>query len=167
MQTHDLRLAYEEFLNAAREHRFAPPAAGSWSAEMVLAHVIVSDRLIAQAAGRVMAGMPSSFDNLTSQSEPYLQTIVDAASSWEGLVAAVEHTAAEVIALAERLTDEQAAMPIASKVVSDGAVVIDRTVPVAGLLRVIADGHLRMHRLQLSDLHPTPAGAVLEHASSA
>jgi hypothetical protein len=167
LHTHDLRHAYDEFLNAARHHPFAPPSAGSWSAELVLAHVIVSDRLIAQAAGRVMAGMPSSFDNLASQSEPYLQTIVDAAGDWNGLVATLEHTAAEVIALAERLTDEQAATPITTKVVSDGAVVIDRTVPVAGLLQVIADAHLRMHMRQLSDLSPTPDGAVLEHASSA
>ena len=165
MQTHDLRHAYDQFLETAREHVFAPPTAGGWSAELVLAHVVVSDRLIAEAAGRVAAGMPSTFDNLASQSEPYLQAIVAAAGDWDGLVATVRQTAAELIALAERMTDEQAATPIPARVISDGAVVLDAPVPVAGLLRVVADRHLRMHMQQLSEL--APDGAVLEHASSA
>ena len=152
MDTDDLRRAYTEFLEAARAGRFVPPDHGAWSAEMVLAHVIIGDRLIAEAAGRVMAGVPTSFDNLASQSEPYLQSVVEAAGGWDGLVAAVQRTADELIALANRLTDAQAATPIAARITSDNAVLFDATVPLSTLVRVPAAMHLRQHAQQLAAL---------------
>ncbi|MBV8713477.1 MAG: hypothetical protein JOZ65_00265 [Chloroflexi bacterium] len=154
MNTDDLRRAYAEFVHAAQQKRFAPPYPGEWSAELVLAHVIVGDRLIAEAAGRIMAGVPTSFDNLASQSEPYLQSIVDAAGDWDGLVSSVRQCGDELIALAGRVTDEQAATPIACKIVSDNSVVIDATVPLSNLVRAPVDSHLRMHAQQLAALSP-------------
>ena len=153
MNTVDLQRAYAEFLATARQHgKLAAPHDGGWNAEMVLAHVIVGDRLIAEAAGRVMAGTATRFDNLASQSEPYLQSIVDAAGGWDGLVAAVERGGGELIALASRMTDEQASTPIAARIVSDNAVVLDATVPLSNLIRAPADMHLRMHLQQLAAL---------------
>jgi hypothetical protein len=154
MDTQDLRRAYAEFLDSARDYRFQPPAAAGWSAELVLAHVIVGDRLIAEAAARVMSGLPTSFDNLASQSEAYLQSVVDAAGDWDGLVAAVQRGGEELIALAGRMTDEQAATPIASKVVSDNAVRFQETVPLSNLVNVPSAMHLRMHMEQLAALAP-------------
>jgi hypothetical protein len=167
MKTEDLRSAYADFLAAAQPGRFASPDDGSWSAEMVLAHVVVGDRLIAEAAGRVMAGTTPSFDNLASQSEPYLQSIVEAAGGWDGLVAAVKRGGEELLALARRMTEEQASTPIAAKIVSGDAVVLDATVPVASLIRVPADMHLRMHMQQLAALAAADGEPRLAHAGTA
>jgi hypothetical protein len=159
MLTEELRRSYADFVAAARAGRYVPPDHG-WSAEMVLAHVIVGDRLIAQAAGQVMAGQTPAFDNLASQSEPLLQAVVAAAGSWDGLVAEVERAAEELIQVAARMSEEQAARPIASKVVSDGSVVFDATAPLAMLMRVPIDMHLRGHLQQLADLSETGAVAT-------
>jgi len=148
MHTDDLRRAYADFVTAARQRPPDNPAS-AWSPELILAHVIVGDRLIAEAAARVAAGAPTSFDNLASQSEPYLRAVADAAGTWDGLVAEVERTGNELIALVGTLTDEQAATSIASKVFSDGAVFLDRTVPLSSLVQVPSALHLGMHLQQL------------------
>jgi hypothetical protein len=62
MDTEGLRRAYAEFIAATQQGPFRRPADGGWSAEMVLAHVLVGDRLIAQTASRVMAGENPGFD---------------------------------------------------------------------------------------------------------
>ncbi len=131
---------------------------------MVLAHVVVGDRLIAEAASRVMAGTTPSFDNLASQSEPYLQSVVEAAGGWDGLVAAVQRGGEELIALADRMTEEQGSTPVSAKIVSGDTVVLDATVSASSLIRVPADMHLRMHMQQLAALavahgEPEKAGA--------
>ena len=167
MHTEDLRRVYADFLAAAQRGQFVEPHDGSWSAEMVLAHVVVGDRLIAEAAGRVMGGAATSFDNLASQSEPYLQSVVEAAGGWDGLLTAVQRGGEELIALASRMTEEQAAMPIAAKIVSDNAVVLDTTVPLSNLVRVPADTHLRMHMHQLAALAGAAGDSHMAHASTA
>jgi hypothetical protein len=167
MNTEDLRRTYADFLSAARSGQFTTPDNRGWSAEMVLAHVIVGDRLIAEAAGRVLAGGTPSFDNLASQAEPYLESVIDAAGGWDELVQAVERGGEELIALAGRLTDEQAATPIPSKIVSDGAVILDATFPMSSLLRVPADMHLRMHMQQLAALSGADSASQPAHANTA
>jgi hypothetical protein len=107
-----------------------------------------------------MAGQSPAFDNLASQSEPLLQAVVAAAGSWDGLVAEVERAGEELIQLAACMTEEQAARPIASKVVSDGAVIFEATAPLAMLMRVPVDMHLRNHLQQLADLTETEAIAA-------
>jgi hypothetical protein len=166
MHTDDLRHAYADFLAAAQRAPGAAPLApsqGGWSAEMVLAHVVVGDRLIAEAAGRVMSGTPTSFDNFASQSEPYLQAIVQAAGGWPGLLAAVRQTGDELIALANQMTDAQANTPIACQIVSDDSVVFDATVPLANLVRVPVDVHLNMHTRQLAALAGAEDGSGVAH----
>jgi hypothetical protein len=162
MQTDDLRRAYADFLTAAERGPGAlPPPTAGWSAEMVLAHVAVGDRTIAEAAGRVMAGTPTSYDNLASQSAPYLQSVVEAAGDWQGLLHAVRVAGDELIALAAHMTEEQANTPIACKIVSDNAVVLDATVPLSNLVRVPADMHLRMHAQQLTALAESAAASTV------
>jgi hypothetical protein len=158
MQTDELRRAYADFVQAARQRPPGEPQSG-WNAELVLAHVVVGDRLIAEAAGRLMAGTPTSFDNLTSQSEPYLRAVAEAAGGWDGLVTEVERAGAELIALADSMTDQQAATPLAVKIFSDGAVVIDATVPLSSLVRAPVDSHLNMHLQQLAGLAGAHANA--------
>jgi hypothetical protein len=103
MDTEGLRRAYAEFIAATQQGPFRRPADGGWSAEMVLAHVLVGDRLIAQTASRVMAGENPGFDNHVAQFEPYLRAVIEANGGWGGLVDAVEHGGEELIALAQHI----------------------------------------------------------------
>lgn len=159
MQTQDLERAYTDFLAAARGGHYPQPQAGGWSAEQILAHLIVSDREIAAAIGRALAGNPPAFDNSASQAEPLLQAVIDAAGNWQGLLDALEQAGHELIALASDMTDEQAALQIPIKVVSDGRVVIDGPAPLASLVRVPVDTHLRMHLQQLAAVAEPPVEA--------
>jgi hypothetical protein len=158
VNTDDLRAAYAQFVEAARRGPFADPHDGGWRAEMVLAHLVVGDRLIAEAAARAIAGGTAQFDNAASLSEPYLEAIIQAAAGWDNLVDAVRHGGDELIALAQRMTDDQASTPIPARIVSDGQAVLDATVPVGHLVRGPADIHLRLHTEQLTALaHRAPS----------
>ncbi len=64
---------------------------------MVLAHVLVGDRLMAET-GRVMSGAATRYDTHAAQSELDLHAVVDAANGLDGLVDAVERGGGELMA---------------------------------------------------------------------
>ena len=78
MDIEELRLAHAESITATQHGPFSRPAHGGSSAEMVLAHALVGDRLIAETTSRVMAGGPAGFDNHVAQFEPYLRAVMEA-----------------------------------------------------------------------------------------
>ena len=109
MDASALRAAYARLLDAARAARGAPVDGDEWRPELVLAHVIVADRLIAEAAGRVLADGRATFESRASHSEPYLEAIIGACGDWDGLVEAVRRGGAELAATVERIEPEHAA----------------------------------------------------------
>ena len=72
---------------------------------MILAHIVVGDRLIAEAAARVIAGQARGFDNRAALSETYLRAMIDAERGWHGLLHAVQRGGEELSRLAEAMTD--------------------------------------------------------------
>ena len=59
MDTQALRNAYDEFhATAAMSH--ADPADGGWSAELVVAHIALTDALLAATAGALLEGRPAA-----------------------------------------------------------------------------------------------------------
>jgi hypothetical protein len=167
MNADAIRRAYAEFVDAAQTGHYQPPVQGGWTAELVLAHVIVGDRLIAEAAAKMLTGAPVTFDNLASQSEAYLRAVVAAAGDWDGLVASVKRGGEELAGLMEQLSPEQLATPIPCRIISDHAVVIDATFPLLNLVRVPADTHLRMHIQQLAALSGGAGSHQVASVSSA
>src|SRR5437870_1597716 len=139
MDIEGLRLAYADFIEATQHGPFRRPADGAWNAEMVLAHVVVGDRLIAETTSRVMAGETSGFDNHVAQFEPYLRAVIEANGGWDGLVDAVNRGGAELMALAKHITDEQGSAPVRARIVSGDTVVLDDTIPLSQLVRGPAD----------------------------
>ena len=144
-----LRAAYDRFLDTARDMRDASPPDGEWTPEMVLAHVVVSDRMIAETAALVLYGAEARFDNRASQSRPYLEVVAAAAGGWDGLLAAVRQTGEELMAVAARIEAEHARVMVPSYVVADGKVVIDGPAPLEQLVMVPAMIHLSGHAEQL------------------
>jgi hypothetical protein len=146
-----LRAAYDQFIDAARGG-FPPPPEGEWGADLVLAHVVVGDRLIAQTAADVLAGRPGRYDNRASQCEPYLRAIIEAAGDWDGLVDAARRGGHELIGITERTSDEHAVTEIHVLIVSGDDVVVDADRTLGSLLQGAAAVHLPLHSKQLAGL---------------
>ncbi len=113
MDTAALESAYDRFLDVARGLGDVVPPEGEWPPELVLAHVIVSDRMIAETAARVLAGGQPRFDNRASQSAPYLEAIARVAGSWDGLLAGVRQARNEVMATVALIEPEHGDDPSA------------------------------------------------------
>jgi hypothetical protein len=144
-----LRSAYDRFLDAAHELRGAGAPAGEWTPELVLAHVIVSDRMIAETAAQVLAGCQPRFDNRASQSVPYLEAVAKVAGSWEALLAQVRQAGEELMATAVQIEPEHARVMVPTYVVDHEHAVIDRPARLEELVMVPAVIHLAGHAEQL------------------
>jgi hypothetical protein len=144
-----LRSAYDRFIDAARDLRGAEVPDGEWSPEQVLAHLIVTDRMIAATAGQVLAYGEARFDSRATQSVPYLEAVVAVAGSWDGLLAEVRRGADELLAVAARIEPEHARVMVPSYVVDHGHAIVDGPAPLEQLLMVPAVMHLSGHADQL------------------
>ncbi|HKF76673.1 MAG TPA: hypothetical protein VKF59_11070 [Candidatus Dormibacteraeota bacterium] len=149
MDASALRAAYAEFLDVARYRRGAVAPDGQWSPELVLAHLIVGDRLIAEAAARVLAGGQPRFDNRASQSAPYLEAVVSAAGSWDALVEGVRLGGEELAATVERIGPDHARTEVPAFIMDGDRVLVDGPVPLERLVMAPAAVHLRGHAEQV------------------
>jgi hypothetical protein len=144
-----LESAYDRFLDVARGLGDAVTPEGEWPAELVLAHVIVSDRMIAETAARVLSGGQPRFDNRASQSIPYLDAIARVAGGWDGLVAGVRQAGRELMATVARIEPEHARIEVLSFVMDHEHIVIDGPAPLEQLVMIPALIHLPGHAEQL------------------
>jgi hypothetical protein len=144
-----LRAAYARLLDAARAARGAPVDSDEWRPELVLAHVIVADRLVAGAVARVLADSQATFDSRACQSEPYLEAIVEAAGDWDGLVEAVRRGGAELAATVERIEPEHAGNVVQTRSLNADGIVVDSPMKLAELVTASVSDHLPGHTQQL------------------
>ena len=144
-----LRSAYDRFIDAARDLGGTTAPEGEWGPELVLAHVIVTDRMIAETAAQVLRAGEARFDSRATQCVPYLEAVAAVAGSWDGLLAVVRQAADELMAIAARIEPEHARVMIPSYVVDHDNVVIDGPAPLEQLVMVPAMIHLSGHGDQL------------------
>lgn len=147
-----LRAEYARLIDVAGDLEGVAAAPGEWAPDLVLAHVIVADRAVAQVAARALAGEQPTFDNRVSQSVPYLQAIVAAAGDWAGLLDAVRRGGEELAAILEHLGPEHADTMVPAYVVDGGRVVIDGPFPLGQLVMVPGTRHTPGHREHLESL---------------
>ncbi len=153
MDTVALESAYRALLDVARGGGFRAPAdSGQRSAELILAHVVANDRLLAAATAQVMAGQRPRFDNAAASHGPYLQAIARAAGDGEGLVAEVRRSGLVLVLLVRELDDAAAAAPVQVRIVDGDVVRAESPMPWAGVLATHAEVHLPELRAQLEAL---------------
>jgi hypothetical protein len=154
MDTTALEAAYRRLLDVARAGGFRPPAdAGAWPAELQLAHVVATDRLLAATTAELIAGGSQlRYDNLAATTADYLADIGRAAGDWAGLVAAARQGGLELVLLARRLSEAQAATPVPVRIRDGEAVRVDAALPWAGVLHTHAEVHLAEHTAALAAL---------------
>jgi hypothetical protein len=148
----ELRGAYDRFIASVGHGSFRSPEDGEWGVDLVLAHVIVADRLIAQTVAGVVSGKQPSYTNRPSLSVPYLEAIVRAAGDRATLVESVRRGSEELAAVTTSMTPAQAAAVIPVVIHSGDRTVVDAPMSVAQLVTGAGRSHLSLHLAQLESL---------------
>jgi hypothetical protein len=111
MDTTLLRDTYEQLAASAEPARFRSPvqAGPEWPVEMVVAHVIATNRTLVLLGTQVLDGREASYAGETLSVQPaWLEAIVRSAGSYAGLVVALRQSSIELLALADHFDDQAA-----------------------------------------------------------
>ncbi|MCP2164759.1 hypothetical protein [Goodfellowiella coeruleoviolacea] len=128
------------------------PAAAWWT----LAHVALSDELIAATAEQVRAGQPAALDNAPAMAPAAIAELT--ARPWPELVGLVRRNAERLLAVLREIPDERAgAASVRTRLVDrDGNQVFAGEINWAGLVRARAEEHLPGHAARLTALAGRP-----------
>jgi hypothetical protein len=167
MDTSELEAAYRSVLDLAARGAEAGPGSpgaeagpgvagggggGAWRPDDVLAHLILNDRLLARAVRSVLEGTVQPYDNLDAIELAELQALTRDVGDTAGLIGGLKASSRELVELAGRLDQAQAATPVPVRILDGDQLRVDGPLPVASLLNIQARRHLPMHEAQLSDL---------------
>ena len=167
MDTSELEAAYRSVLDLAVREAGAsgagdgPGSAGAdgaeaWAPDDVLAHLILNDRLLARAVRSVLDGTAQPYDNLDAIDVAELRALTRDLGDTAGLIRGLEASSRELVELAGRLDEAQAAIPVPVRILDGDQLVVDNPLPVRSLLNIQARRHLPMHHAQLSELLEPP-----------
>ena len=160
MDTSELEAAYRSVLDlAARGPKSGSPGPGggeAWGPDDVLAHLVLNDRLLARAVRSVLDGTAQPYDNLDAIDVAELRSLTGDLGDTAGLIGGLESSSRELMDLAGRLDEAQAATPVPVRILDGDQLVVDNPLPVRSLLNIQARRHLPMHQAQLSELLGRP-----------
>lgn len=146
--------AYDAFFAEAERGGFGEPPAGQWDAARVVAHVALNDlAMTAVAHALVHRHADLAFGNTTCQDPEVLAAWLAATGDLPALVARGRELAEVATAATARLDPDQLATLVPSRLLHDGEVVLDESVPWGRLaIDTQAGRHLPAHTGQLRDL---------------
>ncbi|MGO9560103.1 MAG: YciI family protein [Acidimicrobiales bacterium] len=146
--------AYAPFVASLLAGGFEVPTDGGWPAELVAAHVVLNNDLIAETAEKVAAGEEVSYDNLKAVDEEELARYIEGVGGLSGLAGEVERSAARLGRSLDALDEEKAQTSVHVVIRDGGQVVVDRPMPIGGFIEGNASFHLDLHHDQLRALQP-------------
>ncbi|MBF6604128.1 MAG: hypothetical protein IVW53_14830 [Chloroflexi bacterium] len=149
MDLRGLAQAFDGFLAAAEGTGPAARPSDEWTPQMVVAHIIANNRLIAAHLAEALSGREPAYDNRPAVRLSYLEAIVQAAGDWVCLVDEARRSAVEVMQLAGLVDDATAVRRFPTRVEDGNRVRIDEPVSIAHLLDAQAEVHLPSHAGQL------------------
>jgi hypothetical protein len=152
MNTAALRRAYDRLLDVSAYPDLGAPDDGGWNADQILAHILSVDAGIAAVALHVASGSRPTFDNRASLDPWNLGRIIGEHPGRPELIRHVRLQSAVLCDIAEQLSDDAASVRVPTFLLSNGAVLVDQPVPLAGLIDGLAEDHLPKHTQQLLDL---------------
>ncbi|WP_405899423.1 hypothetical protein OG242_19790 [Streptomyces sp. NBC_00727] len=159
MDTTALRGAYDRLLDAAALPGLGDADDGGWNADEILAHLIGVDASIAAVALAVVAGSRPTLDNRISLDTWNLDRIITEHSGRADLIDHVRSQATILCDIADRLSEEAAAVLVPTLFFSHDVVVLDRPMSLADLVDGLAEDHVPVHTRQLLDLRAAPGHA--------
>lgn len=149
MSSGSIEAAYAPFAASLLAGGFNPPVEGEWPAELIAAHVVRNNDLIAEAAEKVAAGdEPVSYDNLAAADDAELASYADEVGGLAGLAREVDRSAARLAQAADALGD-RAGTEVHVVIRDHGEVVRDGPMPIGAFVEGNATFHLDMHAEQL------------------
>lgn len=166
MDTSTLRDAYRALLDAAATVTApgsAPrvPPAGEWDAEQILAHVVIVNAVTINAVSAVSSGVNTTYDNRVAADAWTIGRVVERAGGAAGLRERIRAQGDALCALTGGVLGEaEGDTPVPTLLLSHGAVLVDRPVPLRDLVAGLADAELPGHTAQLLALLPQEAGAA-------
>ncbi len=152
MDTTGLRAAYDRLLDAAALPDLGDAGDGGWNADQILAHLLSVDAAIAAVALGVVSGSRPTFDNRVSLDAWNLDRIIAEHAGRTELIDHVWCQAAVLCDIADQLNGAATSVLVPSLIVSNGGLVLDQPVPLAGLIDGLAEDHVPVHTQQLLDL---------------
>ncbi|MFI9586902.1 hypothetical protein ACIHCQ_34910 [Streptomyces sp. NPDC052236] len=158
MDTTALRSAYDKLLDAAAIPDLGEGADGGWNADQILAHLLSVDAAIAAVALGVVSGSRPTFDNRISLDAWNLDRIIAEHSGRAELIDHARRQANVLCDIADQLSEEATSVLVPSLLLSNGALLLDQPIPLAGLVDGLAEDHVPVHTQQLLDLRVAVPG---------
>jgi hypothetical protein len=159
----ELRGAYDELLAVAVKGRFRSPSTSGWDASTVLAHVVLTDRLLREVTEAVLSrstltrmfgrGRPT-YDDSSASDDRRLRRLVRSSGGYPELVRLVSYSADASVSLVEQLSDNQSATPVHVRITDGYAVIVDEVRPWSEQLSAYARRRLPQHTAELRALRP-------------
>lgn len=154
MASEALMAAYAPFVASLRAGGFSDPEAGAWPAELVAAHVVKNNDLIAATAELVAEGASVSYDNAATVDEVELAAYATSIGGLPELAAEVERSAARLAAARDAL-GAKAGTPVHVVIHDSGTLVQAGPIPIGVFIDGNTTFHLRLHHDQLKSLEPS------------
>jgi len=152
-QQQSLQSAYAPFAATMREHDFGEPVdPEAWPAELIAAHVILTNDLLTDTARALGSGDRPAFDSGPAHDGDRLREILVRTGALPELAHEVERSASDLQAAYEQLSDEQRDTALRTRLFHNGEVVVDEPRPIGATIRSTATEHVDVHLTQLHDL---------------
>jgi len=152
VETKDLSRAYKELLAAAEALTQDGPLADAdrGKADWVLAHIVLSDRALADAARQVLAGEEARIDNASAMSKTEIARVISATTHAER-IDMVRRNAQELIDLLARTPHAAGAASVRARLVGrSGVVVFDSDLAWGDVVKMRAVEHIPGHAATLA-----------------
>lgn len=160
MDTGALEEGYKRLLDVARDGGFGRPSeTEAWTAERVLAHVVVSDRLLAHVTAELLADAQPTYTNEPATRLVLLDEVARASDGLDGLIAEARRGGLVLVRLTRQLDDARAAAAVPTCIVEGDVTRMNTPMPWAGVLNTHAEVHLPDRAARLEALRDGAASA--------
>jgi hypothetical protein len=151
LQAESLAEAYRRLVAAARLAGGSAQLTDEERAQVdwTLSHIALSDRMLAQAARRVLAGEPARIDNSGAMDEAAIAGLI-ASTSHEQRVAMVSERAEDLVSLVRLMPPDQGSVSLQARLVNrEGHVVFDDRLSWGDLVKARAEQQIPGHAARL------------------
>jgi hypothetical protein len=158
IDTMPMRDAYRELLDAAATVAKSGdpiPPDGEWNADQILAHVSIVTATTIAAISAVASGLNTTYDNRLSADAWTLERLIMLADGSAGLRERIRIQADALCALGgSSLSEAELGTLVPTRLLSNGAVLVDQPMPLKDLIGGLGDAELPGHTAQLLALLP-------------
>lgn len=149
----DITGAFAVFASALRGGGFDLPVnPTAWPAELIAAHVIMSNDLFTEAVRAASEGQPPAYDNEVTHEGDALRELLIRTGSLRELADEVERSASDLQAAYDSLEPHQREAPMSTRLFHEGELVVDGPRPLGEMVEGNAGAHLDAHLAQLLEL---------------